>query len=156
MKQIPDEIYNKIKKINSDVKEDLRRRGIVVPKQNKDGSITVGRYKILKDNRGFFTIVDYGNETIIERINLAQSAALLANKLALGKFIDDEVLNADMKYGHALFEETLQEKLARKSIKKNDLDRADLMFTKAKLSRLRKEHYRGEITRGFEKLIRIR
>lgn len=156
MKTIPDDIYNKIKQISHDVKEDLKRSGIMVPVKNRDGSITVGRFRIVKDNRGFFNIVDHWDEIIVDSINLPQTAALLANKLALGKFIDDQILGADRKYGHALFEETLQESLARKSIKKNDIDKADLMFTKAKLSRLKKEHYKTEITQGFEKLIRFR
>jgi len=156
MKQINNDIYKKITTLNREVKEDLRRKGLVVPKTDNNGHILVGRYKILKNNKGFFNIVDYGNEIIVENINLPQTAAVLANKLALGKFIDIEILNADRKYGHALFEEELQQKIARISIKKKNIDRADLMFTKSKISKFRKEESKREIINCFEKLIKFR
>ena len=155
MKLLPNDIYKKIKELDIDVKEKLKRQGIVVPVQERDGSIRVGFYKIVKHD-GVYSIVDFGNESIIDSINLPQSAALLANKLALGKGVEDNILIADRKYGHALFEETLQTNLAVKHIKKNKLDDADLMYTKAKISKQKKERYRDEIARGFEKLIRFR
>lgn len=150
------ELYSKIRKITSDVNEQLKKNGVVAPIKNRDGSIKVGRYTIKKIPTGFYSIVDYSNEAIIEFINLPKSAAILANKLALGKFIDDTILNADRRYGHALFEEELQNQLAIKNIKKNQLDKASLMYTKAKISRLKKEHYLEEIDRSFEKLIKFR
>lgn len=155
MKPLPSNIYNRIKELDADIKEKLRQRGIIVPVRNNDGSIRVGFYKIVKRD-GFYFIMDYSNEPVVKNINLPQSAALLANKLALGKYIDTNILNADQRYGHALFEETLQQQLAIKSVSKNKLDNADLMYTKAKISRLKKEHYRNEITRGFENLMRFR
>lgn len=155
MKHLPNDIYKKIKDLDANVKEQLKRQGIVVPVQERDGSIRVGFYKIIKHN-GVYSIVDFGNESIVDYINLPQSAALLANRLALGKGIEDSILTADRKYGHALFEETLQQNLAIKHIKKNKLDDADLMYTKAKISKFKKERYRDEIARGFEKLIRFR
>lgn len=156
MKPLPSDLYNKIKQINKDVKSKLRQRGLVVPVKDKMGNICVGSYKISKTQHGFYEILDYGNELIVDRINLPQTAAILANKLALGKFIDDGILLSDRKYGHALFEEELQSKIAVKSVKKSDLDRADLMFTKAKISKLKKEFYKSEVVKSYENLIRIR
>jgi|688.fasta_scaffold32414_16 hypothetical protein len=156
MKHINADLYQKIINLNREVKEELKQKGLVVPKTNSNGHIIVGRYKILKNDQGFFNILDYGNEIVIENINLPQSAALLANKLALGKFIDFKILTADRKYGHALFDEEIQLRIAKTSIKKNNLDRADLMFTKLKISRYRKEAFKKEILGGFEKLIKMR
>lgn len=155
MKLLSNNIYNKIKELDASIKAKLKQKGIVVPIRNDDGSINVGFYKIIKRD-GFYLIMDYSDEPVIKNINLPQSAALLANKLALGKHVDTTILNADQRYGHALFEETLQQHLAIKSVSKNKLDNADLMYTKAKISRLKKEHYRNEITRGFENLMRFR
>ncbi len=149
-------IYETIKNLDRNVKEDLRRKGIVIPKRLKDGSIAVGRYKIVKQQTGFYSILDYRNEAIIEGINLPQTAAVLANKLALGKFLDDELLNNDRRYGHALFEEILHNQLAERSIKKNKLDDADIFYTKAKISKYKKDRFKEVINSGYEKLIRIR
>jgi hypothetical protein len=46
---------------------------------------------------------------------------MLANRLALGRYLDDELLDADRRYGHALFEEELHLTLAERSIKSNNL-----------------------------------
>lgn len=156
MKQIPEEIYSKIRRINKDVKENLFRQGIVVPVKNKDGSVTVGRYVIKKLNTGFFCIVDYRNEAVVENINLPQTAAILANKLALGRWIDDKVLSFDSKYGHALFDEELHKKMALSQIRKKNLDQADLMFTKSAIAKSKKEKFKSEIDLGFKKLMNFR
>lgn len=150
------DVYAKIKKLDQDVKTDLIRQGIVPPIKNKDGSISVGYFKIIKERTGFYEIVDFSGETVVEQINLPQSAALLANKLALGKYIDDNILTTDRNYGHAMFEETLQTQLANKKLIKKDFDSADLLFTKAKISKVKKDRYKKEIISRFEKLIRFR
>lgn len=148
-------IYEKIKLLDKSVKDDLLRRGIVIPKKYKDGSVGVGRYRIVKQLTGFYSILDYRNDAIIEGINLPQTAAILANKLALGKFIDDELLNNDRRYGHALFEETLHSQLAKKCLIKNKIDEADLFFTKANISKYKKDKFKKEISTGYEKLMRF-
>lgn len=156
MKLLPNDLYLRIRQLDHDVKEKLKRQGVVVPKKNKDGTISVGHYKIVKNPQGFYSILDYSNEAIVEKINLPQTAAIIANKLALGKYLDNDILNADRRYGHALFEETLHNHLGGVKIKKNDLDAADVMFTKATISKHKKEKYREEVVSGFEKLIRFR
>lgn len=147
------EIYSKLEQINKNVKEQLRKKGIIVPVKTKSGTIKVGRYYIQK-NSGFYEIADYTNEIIVKQINLPQSAALLANKLALGKFIDSTILEADRKYGHAAFEQELQERLAKKYMKK-DLNYVSLLLNKAGVNKLKKDHYRSVIQTGFEKLIKV-
>lgn len=149
------DVYKTIKVIDKDVKTKLMRQGIVPPIKNKDGSISVGRFIIVKNSTGFYDIIDQTNEIIIDGINLPQSAALLANKLALGKFVDDIILTADRNYGHALFEETLQNKLAKKKLTKQDFDGAELLLTKASNAKNKKETNKQVIVRSFEKLIKI-
>ena len=48
MKQTPDDIYKKVQQLGLDVKEQLRRQGIIVPTKTPDGSIRVGYYTIKK------------------------------------------------------------------------------------------------------------
>ena len=156
MKQTPDDIYKKVQQLGLDVKEQLRRQGIIVPTKTPDGSIRVGYYTIKKNKTGFYSILNYSNETVVEFINLPQTAAMLANRLALGKYLDDELLDADRRYGHALFEEELHLTLAERNLKSNNIDRADVMFTKFNIAKHRKEQHRKTIFNGFDKLMRFR
>jgi hypothetical protein len=151
-----DTVYEKIKQLDRSVKENLRKQGVVIPKKYRDGSIGVGYFRIIKERTGFYSILDYRNEAVVEGINLPQTAAILANRLALGKFLDDLVLNNDRRYGHALFDETLHIHLAERNIKKNKLDEADLFYTKAKISKHKKDRLKQEIDSGYEKLLRFR
>jgi hypothetical protein len=155
MKQTPDDIYQKVKQLGLDVKEQLKRQGIIVPSKTPDGSIRVGYYTIKKNKTGFYSILNYSNEEVVEFINLPQTAAILANRLALGKYMDDELLDADRRYGHALFEEELHLTLAERNLKANNVDRADVMFTKFKIAKHRKEQHRRTIVIGFDKLMRF-
>ena len=155
MKQTPDDIYKKVKQLGIDVKEQLKRQGIIVPAKTPDGSIRVGYYTIKRNKTGFYSILNYSNEAVVEFINLPQTAAMLANRLALGKYLDDELLDADRRYGHALFEEELHLTLAERNLKLNNLDRADVMFTKFNIAKHRKEQYKKTIFYGFDKLMRF-
>ncbi len=155
MKQTPDDIYKKVKQLGLDVKEQLKRQGIIVPTKTPDGSIRVGYYTIKRNKTGFYSILNYSNEAVVEFINLPQTAAMLANRLALGKYLDDELLDADRRYGHALFEEELHLTLAERNLKSNNVDRADVLFTKFKIAKHRKEQHRKTIVIGFDKLMRF-
>lgn len=150
------DLYANIKRLDKNVKENLKRQGIVPPIQNRDGSISVGFFRIVKEKSGFYNIVDFSGEAVIDQINLPQTAALLANKLALGKHVDDVILTADRNYGHAVFEETLQKFLAEKKLNKQDYDSADLLYTKASISKVKKEQCKKAIISRYEKLINIR
>lgn len=156
MKIAPSEIYSKIQQLSIDVKEKLKHQGIVIPVKKSDGSIQIGSYSIKKTSAGFYTILDFKNEILIDRINLPQAAAIIANKLALGKYIDDKILDADTKFGHAWFDEELHTHLAEKSLKLKDLDKADMMYTKSAIARHKKNQFKSEIDRRFEKLMRFR
>lgn len=156
MKQIPKEIYSKIKLLNKDVKQKLLSQGVVVPVRNKDGTIKVGKFIIKRLETGFYSILDYRYEQIINNINLPQTAAVVANKLALGKWLDDTLLSCDTRYGHALFDEELHKKMGHSLIQKKDIDRAELMFTKSEIAKRKKEKYKKEIDLGFMKLMNFR
>jgi uncharacterized protein YqgQ len=156
MKITSDEIYLKIQQISTDVKEKLKRQGIVVPVKKRDGSIQIGSYSIRKDGNGFYSILDFKNEIILNRINLPQTAAIQANRLALGKYIDDDILQADTKYGHAYFDEELHTHLAERCLQKKDLDKAEMMYTKSNIAKHKKNQQMFEVKKSFEKLMRFR
>lgn len=154
MKKIPDEIYKKIVKLSDNVKKDLRQKGIVVPVKNTDGSVSVGYYKIKKIDDGSYIIENRLGDTVLDNINLPQTAALVANNLALGKFKDSDLIDADKKYGYAVFDEQLYSRAVAKSNKKS-LEHFDLVLTKCLIARAKKEKYKTTIVKSFEKLIKL-
>ena len=82
MKKIPNDLYKKIVQVSTQVKMELRRKGIVVPVENKDGTVTVGNFLIVKNSNGFYSILDKNDDVVVDQINLPQTAVVVANNLA--------------------------------------------------------------------------
>jgi len=152
MKKIPNDLYKKIVQVSTQVKKDLRRKGIVVPVENRDGTVKVGSYLIVKDSEGFYSILDRDNDIVVDQINLPQTAVVVANNLALGRYKDVNLINADKNYGYAAFDEMLHMRAVERSSKRS-LEYFDVMLTKGMLARAKKESYRSDIVRSFEKLL---
>jgi hypothetical protein len=150
MDHIPEQLYKKLKQVTFEVKSNLLRRGIAIPVKNNDGSISIGNYTV-KKSKGYYQITDFTKEVIVDKINLPQSAIILANGLALGKFIDKDLLSKDRHYGYAAFEEELHRQSAIRNLKKN-IDRADLLYTKSAVNKSKKDNYKKDILGTFEKL----
>jgi hypothetical protein len=154
MKNIQSDLYDKIKKVSAEVQQELRRKGIVVPVKNRDGSINVGLYRIVRDDNGFYNIKSYQGDNIFEGINLPQTAAVLANNLALGRWKDTVLINNDRAYGYAQFDEELHKQAVDRSNKKS-LEYFDVMLSKCITARARKEMYKREVVKSFEKLVKL-
>jgi len=153
MKNVAIDLYNKIQKLSHSVKQDLQRKGIVVPVKNRDGSISVGYFTIVKTQAGY-AVLDPLQDPIVDRINLPQTAILVANGLALGKYKDDAVINSDRQYGYALFDEELHLRAVANS-KKKTLEYYELMTTKAAIAKSKKEFYKKTLLNRYEKLIQL-
>jgi hypothetical protein len=154
MKSIPDDLYKKMVRLSDEVKQQLLKKGIVIPAKNTDGSVSIGRFKIIKNDEGFYAIINSQREVIVDGINLPQTAVIVANGLALGKFKDAEVINHDKRYGYALFEETRHKQAIDNSNKKS-LEYFDLAMTKYSIARAKKEYHKKDVVRSFQKLIKL-
>jgi hypothetical protein len=154
MKHQINEIYKKFIEISQGVQSDLRKQGIIIPSNNKDGSINVGNYRIVKNQDGMFQISDHKGRVVLDNINLPQTAVIMANDLALGKFLDRYVLAQDQIYGYALFEDQLHRRAIQKG-KNKSLDHYELMLTKSMINRAKRDNSRREVQLRFEKLTRI-
>jgi hypothetical protein len=154
MKPVTEDLYKKIVKVSTEVKKEFRSKGLVIPIENKDGSVTLDNFTINKDSNGFYAIINSRGHIVVEQINLPQTAAVLANGLALGKLLDNDLLKKDQEYGYALFDELLHEQAVGRSNKKS-LDYFDLRLTKCMIARAKKEHYKSDIVKSFEKLIKL-
>lgn len=144
-------IFEKIESLTRGVLKNLRSKGIVVPIENDDGTITIGRYSIIK-SQGFYQIVNYANEILVPNINLPHTALMIANDLALNKFIDSKTIELDRNYGYALFEEQLYKKISKKQKSYEDYD---IVVTKGLVARAKKEHNKRAILAHFDKLRKI-
>lgn len=139
-------LYTKIVEINNEVKQNLRRRGLVVPVRNRDGSISLGAYTVNRTEDGY-TIVKGKSEIVAKQINLPQTALIIANNLAVGKFMDTSLIDKDRHYGSALFEEELAKRVISRI--KNNVDKWDLMTTKCMIAQARKNYYKNQIVDHF-------
>lgn len=153
MKNLANELYGKIQNLSKNVRQDLQKKGIVVPSKNADGSISVGYFTIVKTLSGY-AILNPLKDPVVDRINLPQTAIILANGLALGKYKDNIIIDSDRRYGYALFEEELHNKAVANS-KKKPLEYYELMVTKAQIAKSKKEFYKKTLLNRYQKLIQL-
>lgn len=152
----PTELYKKIEQLNLEVKKNLERKGLVVPIHQSNGTIKIGYYYVKKVPSGLYTISDVSNHILVADINLPQTAILIANKLALGKWLDKDLIMQDKKYGFAVFEEILHKSSAKKLLKKKNFEKAELIQLKASIALAKRQKYKESIISDFEKLISVR
>ena len=150
MKPINDNLYLKIRQLSDTVQDRFRQRGIAIPVENSDGTVSIGSYTIGKNDRGYI-IVNRHNEIEVDGINLPQTAALVANGLALGRFKDQSILNTDRSYGFALFEEDLYKRAVSRSCKR-DLEYFYINHTKFMIAKAKRINHKRSIANSFEKL----
>jgi hypothetical protein len=148
--------YKTIVDLNSKVKSNLKKSGFIVPIKLNTGGIKIGNCVVQKNYTGFFEVINTSNDTCISNINLPQTAILLANASALGKLIDDNVLNLDKNYGYALFDEEVHLKAKANCIKSKDYIKFDIMIDKIVKARYKKELLKKEIDIRFRKLLSFR
>jgi len=148
-----DIVYKQVADLAKGIKTDLRRKGFVVPRDNGDGTINVDRYKIIRDRSGFYKIKNAVGDIVVDSINLPQTAALLANNLALGRWNDFDLVRQDRQYGYSLFEEQLAKRIISNH---KDWDKVDVMYSKMEEARQKKTSARNSILHSFEKLRNLR
>jgi len=146
------QIFKKIDVLSQKIRRQFLEKGVVLPSQDKEGKIRIGKFTIGKNKDGFFNINDTTGFLIVDQINLAQTAILLSNKLALGKMLDKTLLENDRQYGYALFEETLQKQALTRS---QDTDRICLLLNRLAKSSSKRKLHQTYIISNFEKLKKI-
>jgi hypothetical protein len=155
MKPLSPNVLRELISLNQQVNKNLINKGYVPPKKTKDGHIKVGSFIIKKDARGFYDILDIDGFMMVSNLNLPQSAAILANKMALGIRTDNEIVILDAYYGHYSFDEQHCKHLYEKNCDRKNYAKADLFLEKLQNARLKKKYFYNRITEGFSKLIKI-
>ncbi len=152
MKKIPSNIYNQFQLVARQVLTDLKKKGYVVPVPGPNGSLKFEKFTVLKNSNGLYTVRGK-SITYFEDINLPQTAAILANNLALGKILDTSIINLDRDYGYRLFEEELYQKAINRP--KNSLDQFIMYDTRKRIARAKKQEIKDRILSSFKKLTNI-
>ena len=153
--KIPDQLHKQVADLAAGAQKDFRSKGLIIPIKERNGVIRFDTYSIIKKS-GFYCITNGSNISVVDHINLAQTAILLANRLALGRWLDDELLEHDRQYGYNTFEEDQYSNISAIACKKKDWDRVDLLALKKEIAHVKSEAAKRNIMASFEKLRRIR
>lgn len=153
---LTNQLYKKVEELAINARKEFQSKGIVIPTKEKNGSIKFNNYTVIKSKNGFYTILNYENSPVVEQINLPQTAILLANNLALGKWVDNKILDNDKQYGYSSFEEQQCKRVAKIMIERQDWIRFDAALAKESIARIKAEKSKHAILISFEKLRRLR
>jgi hypothetical protein len=148
------QLFEKFTKLANAVRQDFKSKGVVPPSQKKDGSIQIGIYNIKKQNSVYY-IKDRNNNIIVGPLNLAQTAVVVANDLALGRWPDHKLIDEDKWYGYKAFAEQSALHVAEIASKRKDTDRADFSFYRAAIAAEQKLIYKKTIDSRFNKLCKL-
>lgn len=147
-------LFEKFTKLANAVRQDFKRKGIVLPSQQKDGSIQIGTYNIKKKDSAYY-IRDRNNHIVVGPLNLAQTAVVVANDLALGRWPDHKIIDSDRWYGYKAFAEQSALYVAESAGKKQDTDKVDFSLYKAAIAAEQKQTYKKTIDSRFNKLCKL-
>jgi hypothetical protein len=148
------QLFEKFTKLANAVRQDFKRKGIVPPSQKKDGSIQIGTYNIKKTDSAYY-IKDRNDNLVVGPLNLAQTAVVIANDLALGRWPDHKLIDDDRWYGYKVFAEQSALHVAETASKRKDTDRADFSRYRAAIAAEQKQTYKKTIDSRFNKLCKL-
>jgi hypothetical protein len=154
MKQTKKQIFSKVQQVASSVKKELRNQGYIIPVKEADGTINFDGVRVRKLKGTFYTVYDKYNSPVVENLNLLQTAIVLANNVALGRWPDIKLIEADKQYGYHSFKVDVYTARRNKAI---DLTDSWLYYdTRHKIAQENSEKYKKVILNSFDKLSNIR
>ena len=151
-----EQLYKKVSELTAGIKQEFRNNGIVIPVRGLNGGIKLDDFTVTKTDNNTYTITDSDASVVVEGINLAHAAILLANDLALGKGLDLIVLENDKVYGYGLYEEEYMRRLRASLIKKKEWTRAETLKLKEEQAGQKSRAAKQVVLASFEKLRRLR
>jgi hypothetical protein len=147
-------LFEQFEKLAKTVKTDFKKKGLVVPVQHKDGTIQIGVFTIKKKDSAYY-IIGKNNSVVSGPLNLAQTAIVVANDLALGRWPDPTLIDNDTWYGYKAFAEESAKSVAERARRDKDPDRADLSLYKAGVASEQKLQYKKAIDQRYNKLCKL-
>lgn len=147
-------LFEKFSKLAKSVKQDFKNKGLIVPTRLQNGDIQVGDCRIVKLNHAYYVRSKSGND-LAGPLNLAQTAILVANDIALGRLPDPTIINNDLWYGYKAFDEQVATNIANHARKGHDIDRAEFNQYKATIAHQQKLYYKKGIDSRYNKLCNL-
>jgi hypothetical protein len=155
MKKSTNDVFLKFETVAKTVIDDLRSRGFIVPIEQDNGSLKFDNILVEKSPDNTYRVRHADNNFFyVENLNLPQTAVLIANDIALGKIIDNKLVDMDAEYGYKLFDQEVYLSAAKR--KKNTLDQEIFYQTRLEISKVKKQEIKSRILRAFKKLSAIR
>jgi hypothetical protein len=155
MKKSTNDVFLKFEIVAKTVIDDLRSRGFIVPIEQNNGSLKFDNILVEKSPDSTYRVRHADNNFFyVENLNLPQTAVLIANDIALGKIIDNKLIDMDAEYGYKLFDQEVYLSAAKR--KKNTLDQEIFYQTRLEISKVKKQEIKSRILRAFKKLSAIR
>jgi hypothetical protein len=112
------ELITKLSTVSKSIKDQLKKKGVVVPVKTKRG-ISLDDYAITKKVTGYTVENKYG-DAVYENLYYVQTAVVLANSLALKKAIRPDLVLDDAKAGANEFDLMLYKHRLKSAINKQD------------------------------------
>ena len=147
-------LFEKFEKLAEAVRKDFKNKGLVIPTKHKNGTVQIGSYIVAKKNNAYYINNSIGTP-IVGPINLAQTAIVVANDLALGRWADEKLLESDRWYGFKAFAEQAATNCAEHAAKSKDPERAEFSLNKAIVAGEQKMFYKKSIDSRFAKLCKL-
>jgi hypothetical protein len=151
MQKINPQLFEKIERLANTVKQEFKQKGLAIPHKNRDGSVQMGDFIITKHDSSFWIRHVLGYD-VAGPINLAQTAAVIANDLALGRAVDLKLLTSDKWYGYKAFDVQACQIHVASALKKKDYDKADYNISRIDLAQEQMLYYKRPIDSRFAKL----
>ena len=149
--QTTEQLFDQFTKLAKSVKKDVAKKGISIPFRQANGDIRIGKYIIAKKNELFF-ISEINGELLYGPLNLAKTAVVIANDLALGKKVDRTIVQNDRWFGFKAFEEQVANNIANNQ---TDFDIANLNRYKANIALSQKQQYKQSIDTRYYNLCKL-
>lgn len=152
MKKTKTNIFSQVETVAKNVLNNLKDRGYVVPTQESNGTIRYDNYLVKKESSGFYSVLDIRGNAYATGLNLPQTAAIIANDLALGKIVDNNLIALDRDYGYKIFDRDLFKKHTQK---KSSIDQFIYYKTQMDSAVIKAKYIKDTIDRAFSKLYRL-
>lgn len=153
MKKVTKNVFTQVEVVAKNVLKNFKNKGYVIPTKEDDGTVRFDNFAVKKDATGFYSVVDITGRVYATNINLPQTAALIANDVALGKIVDNKLLELDRDYGFKIFDRDLFKRNLQR--KKNNIDQMVYYKTMMDAATSKANYIKSNIDRSFLKLSRI-
>lgn len=154
MTDLDPSLFIKVEKIAKTVIDSLKKKGYVVPSSLSNNRVNFDGYIVGRDREGFYYISNPRKDTLIDKINLPQTAAVVANNLALGKSAVDVLLIQDKYFGYKDFDQAVFKRAMDRS--KQNIDQFAYWQTRYNDAKHQAKSHRSAIVNSFEKLRSLR